>query len=122
MPALLWLETAGTEPIMTSHWSLTEFSSAAAFKARAGSVTPKLHREALAKFRRFATDRLTLTSPEPADFEIAATLLDRFEVGLRSGDALHLAICTRQGATLCTADKKLMAAATAIGLKTEKVR
>lgn len=119
--ALAWLRAAGVEPVMASHWSLTEFSSAAGLRARAGQIAPKLHREALAKFRRFAAGRLTLTPPEPADFERAAALLDHFKTGLRAGDALHLAICARQGAVFCTADKMLAEAAIALGVKTEKV-
>jgi predicted nucleic acid-binding protein len=120
--ALRWLDAAGAEPIMLSHWSLTEFSGAAAIKARTGSITSKLHREALAKFRHFAANRLTLISPEPADFQMSAALLDRFEDGLRSGDALHLAICARHRATLCTADKKLADAAMAMNMKAERIR
>jgi uncharacterized protein len=119
--ALAWLRAAGVEPIMASHWSLTEFSGAAGLGARAGRIAPKLQREALAKFRRFAAGRLTLTPPEPADFERAAALLDHYTTGLRSGDALHLAICARQGAVFCTADKSLAEAAIALGVKTEKV-
>lgn len=44
--ALAWMHAAGVEPIMASHWSLTEFSSAAGLRARAGQIAPKLHREA----------------------------------------------------------------------------
>jgi len=119
--ALAWLRAAGVEPIMASHWSLTEFSSAAGLRARAGRIAPRLHREALAKFRRFAAARLTLTPPEPADFERAAALLDHYTAGLRAGDALHLAICARQGTVFCTADKILAEAAMALGVKTETV-
>ncbi|MDN5752762.1 MAG: type II toxin-antitoxin system VapC family toxin [Nitrosospira sp.] len=119
--ALTWLQVAGVEPVMASHWSLTEFSSAAGLRARAGQITPKLHREALAKFRRFAAKRLILIPPKSADFEHAAVLLDHFESGLRAGDALHLVICIRQGATLCTADNTLAEAAVALGIETKKV-
>ncbi|MEK7752638.1 MAG: type II toxin-antitoxin system VapC family toxin [Acidobacteriota bacterium] len=119
--ALAWLSAVGVEPIMASHWSLTEFSSAAGLRARAGQIAPKLHREALAKFRRFAAGHLTLAPPEAADFERAAALLDHYATGLRAGDALHLAICARQRAVFCTADKILAEAAIALGVRTEKV-
>ncbi len=39
-------------------------------------------------------------------------------MGLRAGDALHLAICANQGATLCTLDRRLIDAATALGVAT----
>jgi len=38
--ALAWLHAAGVEPIMASHWSLTEFSSAARWSDRA-QTTPR---------------------------------------------------------------------------------
>jgi len=41
--------------------------------------------------------------------------------GLRAGDALHLAICARQGAVFCTADKMPDEAAIAFGVKTQRV-
>ena len=119
--ALAWLSAAGAAPIMASHWSLTEFSGAAGLRARAGQIAPKLHREALVKFRRFAAGNLTLTPPEPTDFERAAAMLDHYATGLRSGDALHLAICVRQRAVFCTADNILAEAAIALGVKTETV-
>jgi hypothetical protein len=36
---------------------------------------------------------------------------------LRAGDALHLAICADHGATLCTLDRRLGDAASALGVK-----
>jgi predicted nucleic acid-binding protein len=39
-------------------------------------------------------------------------------LGLRGGDALHLAICGDQGATLCTLDRTQSEACTALGIST----
>ena len=60
---LRWLEEAATDPIMASHWSLTEFSSAASLKTRAKQITPDLRRKAMIKMRRFVAARLTLEPP-----------------------------------------------------------
>lgn len=120
-PALRWLEEAGTDPLMASHWSLTEFASAASLKARAKQITPDLRRKAMAKFRRFAAARLSMEPPAPADFERAAELLEKFDTGLRAGDALHLAICMRHSATLCTADQQFADAAEALNVKVVRV-
>jgi uncharacterized protein len=38
---------------------------------------------------------------------------------LRAGDALHLAICADQGATLCTLDRRLSDAGSKLGVKTQ---
>jgi uncharacterized protein len=37
---------------------------------------------------------------------------------LRAGDTLHFAICADHGATLCTLDRRLSDAGSALGVKT----
>jgi uncharacterized protein len=44
-------------------------------------------------------------------------LADQHALGLRAGDALHLAICTDHGATLCTLDRRLANAGSTLGVK-----
>lgn len=114
--ALAWLQRAAAEPVLVSHWSLTEFASAAGILARRGELSVELHREGLARFRRFVAARLTTILPLAADFDRACAWMDDFRPNLRAGDALHLAICTRQGATLCTADQVLAQAASRHGV------
>ena len=118
--ALEWLREAGTEPIVVSHWALAEFASAAGTMARRGDLSPELHREGLARFRRFVAQRLTTEPPVVADFDRASVWMEDFRSGLRAGDALHLAICVRPGATLCTADDTLAGAAERYGLPVTK--
>ncbi len=52
-----------------------------------------------------------------ATSERAGRLLERFELGLRAGDALHLAIAQRLGTPLVTLDRRLATAAAAVGLE-----
>ena len=52
-----------------------------------------------------------------ADFQ-ATRLADQYALGLRAGDALHLAVCAGQGAVLSTLDRRLDEAAAALGVKT----
>nr|QQZ51955.1 PIN domain-containing protein [Phenylobacterium glaciei] len=54
-----------------------------------------------------------------AHFKTAARFADQYALGLRAGDALHLAIAVDQGATLCTLDRRLAEAGQALGLKVE---
>lgn len=119
--ALSWLEAAGNAPIMASHWGLAEFASALGIIARRGDISPETHTAAMARFRRFTADRLSIEPPEAADFERAAVWLERFETGLRAADALHLAICARRSATLCTADAPLARAAESFGIRVQRV-
>jgi predicted nucleic acid-binding protein len=44
--------------------------------------------------------------------------VDQPVLGLRAGDALHLAICADHGATLCTLDRRLNEAGPVLGVKT----
>jgi len=48
----------------------------------------------------------------------AARFADQHVLGLRAGDALHLAVCADLGATLCTLDQRLRHAGSALGVKT----
>ena len=118
--ALSWLAARGNDQIATSHWALTEFVSAAGIMARRGGLSAELHREGIARFRRFSAARLTLERPEAADFERAAIWLENFPSDLRAGDALHLAVCARLGTILCTADDALAGAASVLGLQVER--
>lgn len=119
--ALAWLEAASRDPIMTSHWTLAEFASALGIIARRGEIDAATHGATLAQFRRFVADRLIVEAPEASDFERAAGWLERFETGLRAADALHLAICARRSATLCTADDTFARAADAFAIRVHRV-
>lgn len=119
--ALAWLEVAGSQSIITSHWSLTEFCSALSLRVRRGEIAQPLQREAVMRFRKFAKSRLQLVLPDEADYHQAAGYLEKCELGLRAGDALHLAVCARRAATLSTADRLLADAADAFGVPCQRV-
>lgn len=110
------LEASSKAGLRISAWSLTELASVGAIKQRMGLIDAVTRQVAMATFQRFASDNLQLSEVDPADFRTAATLLDGNN-NLRSGDALHLAIARRLGATLLTLDKRQSAAAQTIGLK-----
>ena len=119
--ALTWLDESSNQPIMASHWSLTEFSSAAAMRVRKGDISARLHKEVLTRFRRFAQARLTLEPLQPGDFERAAAMTDIYASGLRAADALHLALCVRLSSTLCSADRIMIIAAEACGVSARRI-
>lgn len=119
--ALAWLEACGARPITTSHWALAEFIGAAGIMARRGELSPELHREGIARFRRFSAKRLTLEAPAAPDFERAAIWLENYPSGLRAADAVHLAICARLGTILSTTDECLAAAGERLGLPVDRL-
>ena len=49
-------------------------------------------------------------------FAAAGRFAERFNLGLRAADALHIAIAAGHGATICTLDRRLAEAASALGV------
>jgi uncharacterized protein len=74
---------------------------------------------ALAGFETLWTKSLTLLPVTDAAFSTAARFADQHYLGLRAGDALHLAICADRRATLHTLDRRMADAAKALGIPTE---
>ena len=70
-------------------------------------------------FIRFRVRRVIRV--DTVDFRRAAKLCDQWQMGLRAGDALHLAIAERHGLTVCTLDKLMQESALALGLHLENI-
>jgi predicted nucleic acid-binding protein len=113
---LAWLETSG-QRLMVSEWSIAEFSSAAAIKARTGEITPALAKQARIRFLEFAENHCSIAVPERAEFRRAAMLAGDLNRKLRAGDALHLAIAEarKAGGILCL-DETMAASAKTMGM------
>lgn len=101
--------SAGAERMVTSDWTRTELASAVGLKVRRGELQRDDALRLLPAIDRFITGSLTEVLPvHPADFSLAANYLQYFDLGLRGGDALHLAICANHGIKeLLTFDKIL---------------
>lgn len=111
-----WLGAQDPDLLTISPWVVTEFSAAVALKLRAGQIEPAHRAEALAAFTRLVADSLSVL-PVPAEaFRTAARFADQAGLGLRAGDALHLAVCAGHGAMLCTLDRHLAAAGPPLGI------
>jgi predicted nucleic acid-binding protein len=113
-----WLGGQPEDNLAISDWVATEFPSALSIKLRTGQIRIADRAEALATFTRLATDSFIAIPVSRLDFRTAARLADQHAIGLRAGDALHLAICANHGATLCTLDRRLGDAGSALGIKT----
>ncbi len=59
---------------------------------------------------------LLVLEPEPQDFRNANACLRGWSTSLRAADALHLAIASGRGASLCSLDAPFVAAAQQLGL------
>jgi len=81
-----------------SHWLKVEFSSIIARNLRMKIFNKPQASRMMDSFEEFLTDYFYILVPTVADYDLANSLLQHFDTGLRAGDALHLAIAQNHGA------------------------
>lgn len=113
-----WLAAQEPGDLAISEWVATELSAALSLKLRKGEINQAHRAEALALFARLRADSFVALPISAIEFRTAAHFVDQYALGLRAGDALHLAICANHGATLCTLDRRLSEAGPKLGAKT----
>jgi len=111
-----WLAQQPGDQLTISDWVVTEFSSALSIKVRTGAVDSAQHAALLGQFTQWAVNTFGRLPVEAISFHTAARFCDQSQLNLRSGDALHLAICAENGATICTLDQVLGRAAPVLGI------
>jgi len=110
-----WLASRSINDLHISEWVVTEVSSALSMKVRTGALTADRRTARLAYFRRMMVETFTVLPVVSFHFQAAARLADQHHLGLRGGDALHMALATDVGATLFTLDKRLAEAGKQVG-------
>lgn len=114
----LWFATLPTGELAISEWTGTEFVSAIGIKVRIGHLDKQVARDIVRTFHQLADDSLLVLIPDREDFLLASHYLERFELGLRAGDALHLAIAAHHGAQkLYSLDRVLVSGAHKLKIK-----
>jgi len=116
-----WLERAAGA-LATSDWALTEFVSALGLKVRRSELdaaqADAVHAALLADF----LPGVQVVESDADLMRATPLLLKDYDLGLRAGDALHLAFCLRrQRCVLATADQVLARAARHFGVTVERV-
>jgi len=113
-----WLGERSADDMLVSDWVGAEFSAALSIKLRNNSITEAHRGQSLDGYSQLCADSFIVLPVTRREFHLAAAFADRSALGLRGGDALHLAICAGQNATLCTLDRRLSEAGPILGVAT----
>jgi predicted nucleic acid-binding protein len=98
---------------------MVEFASLLAREVRMGALQPAAARKADARFAQLLADSFGVVCPDAADFVLARNFLQRYETGLRAGDALHLTVASnRHAGVVYSLDKSMVKAGKLLGLRT----
>ena len=116
-PIARFFENLPADDLAVSHWTRVEFASLLAREVRMGHLDASAARGAGSRFETMIEESFVVLLPNREDFDRARDWLNRFETGLRAGDALHLAIARNYGANaIYSLDKSMIAAGKTLGL------
>lgn len=111
-----WLAGQPGGQLTVSDWVVTEFSGALSIKLRSGALQTSHRADALAMMTTLCEQSFAVLPVDRRDFRTAAHLANQFETGLRSGDALHLAVAFNRGMRIQSLDQGLVNAAHKLGV------
>jgi predicted nucleic acid-binding protein len=115
--AAKWYTACGDELVSTV-WSMTEFSQVLAWKQRSNQLSAAQTRTVWDGFQRFITNDLRLLPVDALDYHRASQLAQDVAGQLRAGEALHLAAAERaKVAGIATLDEMVARYAQKIKLK-----
>ncbi len=102
--------------LFVSDFAAAEFSAAISRRIRIGDIPSVDAARIISAFDTWTAQSTTRVALATGDGAATIAFVRRFDLGLRTPDALHLAIAQRLGMTLFSFDAKMIAAATALGV------
>ncbi|MDB5479759.1 MAG: PilT protein domain protein [Caulobacteraceae bacterium] len=107
------------DPLVVGDFAAMEVASAMSRPVRMKSLPSEVAVVRLGEFDAWRSAETSSLDLQPADLRLSGVFVRRFDLGLRAPDALHAAVCRRGDHTLVTPDKRLAAAAEALGVRVE---
>ncbi len=109
-PVTEYVSALERDELATSSWARAEFGSLLGIRVRSRWLEQVDAKRAQQSFEEFLGS-FTVLDATPVDFELASIMLRKYRLGLRAGDALHLAIARNQGSRqVLSLDKALLRA------------
>lgn len=121
----LFIEEAGTaraeqaiagREIVVSDFAAAEFSSGVARRARQGEIDTAQSAALFAAFDTWVVQAAWHETTTAADLAAAMVYVRQVELGLRTPDAINIAIARRCDAEIISFDSRMAAAATLLGM------
>lgn len=110
-----WLSSHRADGLAISLWVHAEVASALSIKVRTASLSTEQRTAVLAAWSSLRQGLRMLDITERS-FVTAAEMVARHDLGLRAGDALHLAVAAAAGCTLVTLAARMATAAREVGV------
>ncbi|MBX9700960.1 MAG: PIN domain-containing protein [Acetobacteraceae bacterium] len=107
---------ASVASIAVSSFAAAEFASAVSLRVRTRHLSRDAALRVLDVFDTWVSLSADKVEVLPADIDVAAGYVRRFDLALKAPDALHLAVASRLGLPLLTFDARQAAAARALGV------
>ena len=107
----------GAEELAISRWTMLEFASVLARDVRMGLLNQTQAHGAWTVLQRVVEESFLVLLPTEADYVLSVQYIQRYETGLRAGDALHLAIAAGHRAEVVySLDRMMVRAGEILGL------
>ncbi|HXJ94999.1 MAG TPA: type II toxin-antitoxin system VapC family toxin [Terriglobia bacterium] len=114
------MSTLPPDRLAISEWTKTEFVSAIGIRVRMRHLDSEVAWEIVQALDRTADESFSVLAPEAGDSVDAARYCEQFKLGLRAGDALHLAIASNHGAEMVySLDQRMVACAQSLKIKAQ---